>query len=216
MDLVVLVDRPDFTVTSASRVIKRHDVATVSQAAQMLQRAQEHGELMREKTLQSYEQERTRGYNQGILEAQEEWAQRLATAQAARHLALTDLAPTLVDIVVDGVSVILKNADPQQLMASALATVSDLIKQARWARLRVHPQQADAARSMLDTFAQQAGSKLDWVSVVADASVAQDACVFETDSGISDASLSVQLGAIRRAVESAVAQMVEPVPLDVP
>jgi type III secretion protein L len=216
MDLVVLIDQPFFTVTSASRVIKRRDVATVSQAAQVLQRAQAHDQLMREKILQSYEQERARGYNQGLLEAQEEWAQRLAAAQAARYLALKDLAPTLVDIVVEGVSVILKNADPQQLMASALASVAGLIKQARWARLRVHPQQADAARSMLDTFAQQAGSKLDWVSVIADASVAPDVCVFETDIGIADASLSVQLGAIRRAVESAVAQLVEPVPLDVP
>ena len=211
MDLVVLVDQPDFTVTSGSRVIKRRSVATVSQAAQMLQCAQEHDQLMREKSLQSYEQERARGYSQGLLEAQEEWAHRLAMAQAARHLALKDLAPTLVDIVVDGVSVILKNADPQQLMASALSSVSDLIKQARWARLRVHPQQADVARSALEAFAQQAGSAFEWVSVVADASVAPDACVFETDSGIADASLSVQLGAIRRAVESAVAQMVEPV-----
>ena len=69
---------------------------------------------------------------------------------------------------------------------------------------------------MLDTFAQQADSKLDWVSVIADASVAPDACVFETDIGVADASLSVQLDAIRRVVESAVAQLVEPVPLDVP
>jgi flagellar biosynthesis/type III secretory pathway protein FliH len=91
MDLVVLVDQPDFTVTSASRVIKQHNVATVSQVAQLLQRAQEHGQRMREKSLQSYEQERARGYNQGLLEAQEEWAHRLAMAQAARHLALKDL-----------------------------------------------------------------------------------------------------------------------------
>jgi type III secretion protein L len=216
MDLVVLVDQPDFTVTSASRVIKRHDVATVLQAAEVLQRAQEHGQLMREKSLQGYEQERTSGYNQGLLQAQEEWAQRLAVAQSARYLALKDLAPTLVDIVVDGVSVILKNADRQQLMASAMSSVADLIKQARWARLRVHPQQADDARSMLDTFAQQSGTSLDWVSVIEDASLALDACVFETDIGIADASLSVQLAAIRRAVESAVAQMVESVPAEQP
>lgn len=214
MDLVVLVDQPGVTVTSASRVVKRHHVATVTQAAEVLQRAQAHEQLMLEKSRKHHEQERARGYNQGLLEAREEWAQRLAAAQAARHLALKDLAPTLVDIVVEGVSVILKNADPQQLMASALTSVEDLIKQARWARLRVHPQQANAARSMLDTFAQQAGSKVDWVSVVADVSVAHDACVFETDIGMADASLSVQLGAIRRAVESAVAQMLEPVSLE--
>lgn len=212
MDLVVLINQPDFTVTSGSRIVKGKDIVIVAQTAEILQGLQDRVRDIKQRSVQDYEQERTRGYEEGLLAAKEEWAQRLAVAQAARHQTLKDIAPTLVDIVLDAVTVILKNTSPQQLMASAIESVTDLIKQARWARLRVHPQQADAARLMLDSMAQQSSAGLDWVTVISDVSLATDACIFETDVGIADASLSVQLAAIRRAVESAVGHMAHSVP----
>lgn len=209
MGLVVLIDQPDFTVASESRLIKKQDAVAIAQAAKVVRRAKRYWRETREETARCLEQERERGYRQGVLDAQAEWTERLAAAAAARHWALEDLAPTLVGIVTEAVSVIVRNADPQQLLASALASVSDLIKQVRWVRLRVHVEQADAARVMLDDFARQSGRGVDWVSVVADASVAPDTCVFETDVGIADASASVQLDVVRGAVQSAVSQLLD-------
>jgi type III secretion system HrpE/YscL family protein len=207
MDLVVLIDLPDLTVASKSRLLKKPDAEALTQAADILERARARDQLMLKQTLNGYEQARQRGRRQGLAQAEAQWAGRLAAAAAARQVALRDLAPVMVDLVVDAATLVLKNANRRQLMAAALQAVDGLLKQARWARLRVHPSQADAARETLGEFdARHSGAGL--VTVIADPSLQTDDCIFETDAGIADASLGVQLSAIRSALEKAVASPV--------
>ncbi|MBA2723607.1 MAG: type III secretion system stator protein SctL [Methylibium sp.] len=208
MDLVVLIDLPELTVASKSRLLKKADAEHLTQAADVLERTRARDQLMLKQTLNGYEQARQRGRRQGLAQAEAEWAGRLAAAAAAKQLALRDLAPTMIDLVVDATALVLRNADRRQLMTAALQAVDGLLKQARWARLRVHPSQADAARETLGEFdARHSGAAL--ITVVPDPSLKPEDCIFETDVGIADASLDVQLGAIRSALEKAVASHVE-------
>lgn len=203
MDLVVLIDSNDFVVASTSRLLKQRDVAALTDASQILKRAQARERLLFDQTLIAFEQSRQRGWRKGMAQAQAEMAQRLAQAQAARQVALHDLTPLLAEIVADAVELLVKAAPRRALIASALATVGGLLRQARWAHLRVHPSQADEARvALAEARAAFIGAEI--VSVISDASVEVDGCVFETAAGIADASLSVQLAAIRVAVEQAV------------
>ncbi len=212
MDLVVLIDLPDFTVASKSRLLKKAQAGAVTEAADLLVRARSRDELMLKQTLNGYEQARQRGRRQGTAQAQAEWSGRLAAAAAARQVALRDLAPAMVDMVVDATAVVLRSANRRQLMAGALQAMDGLLKQARWARLRVHPSQAEMARTALGEFdAKQCGAGL--VTVIADPTVQPEDCIFETDVGIADAGLGVQLAAIRSALEAAVASLVEQAPV---
>jgi len=207
MDLVVLIDRPDLTVVHPGRLLKRADAALVAQADELLGRLDARERQMQAQCRQAYENEMQRGRDAGEAQARQEWAERLAAVHAARHIALNDLAPTLVDIVSDAVSLVLRRADRQQLIAGALEAVNDMLRQARWAKLRLHPSQLAAARRSLDDMAQHTGTGREFVTLVGDASLDEDDCIFETDAGIADASLDVQLAAIRSAVESAVAHL---------
>lgn len=207
MELVVLIDRPGFAALSESRVLKHSDVLSITEAADLLAQAQTRDERMQEEARVTLAEQRLRAHSAGVLQAQQEWASRLAAAEAARHVTLNDLAPTLVGIVVDAVSLVLKRADPQQLMDSALLAVADLLRQARWARLKVHPTRVEEAQRALGRLAVKGEGQM--VTVIADPTAELHACVFETDVGIADASLDVQIGAIRVAVESAVAQLAE-------
>lgn len=204
MDLVVLIDRPGFTATGTSRLLKQADAVAVTEADDLLARAQARDRLMLEQTLTAYEDARTRGHRSGAADAEQEWAARLAAAHAARHITLHSLAPTLVEIVLDAVGAVLQGADRQQFVAAALAAVHGRLQQARWAKLRVHPAQVDTAHAALAD-SNAIGRAL--VTVVADPALDIDDCVFETDAGIADASLGVQLAAIRTAIEAAIASL---------
>ncbi|RQP21323.1 FliH/SctL family protein [Piscinibacter terrae] len=207
MDLVVLIDRPDLTVAHPGRLLKRADANLVTQADELLGRLGARERQMQAQWQQAYETHKQRGLVAGEAQARQEWAERLAAAHAARHIALTDLAPTLVDIVSDAVGLVLRRTDRRQLIASALEAVDDMLRQARWAKLRLHPSQLAAARRALDDVARHVGSGRELVTLVGDALLGEDDCIFETDVGIADASLGVQLAAIRSAVESAVAHL---------
>lgn len=213
MDLVVLTDLPAFKVVATGRVLKHADAAAVVSATELLTQARQRDAMMVVQARTALEQARERGLSEGRAQAHAELAGRLATAEAARQVALHELAPVLAEIVADAVAVVMRSADRQQLIASAVAAVSGLLRQARWARLRVHPTQAAAARAALaaepaDNAASASAAQM--ASVVPDASVSVDACIFETDVGTADASLSVQIDTLRRAIQDAASQLAVP------
>jgi type III secretion protein L len=74
------------------------------------------------------------------------------------------------------------------------------------ARLRVHPEMVATAETALGEFESRTGlGKL--ARVVADETLAPDACLLESELGTIDASLGTQLQAINNAVTEAVRLM---------
>lgn len=207
MQLLLLINRPGFLTFSRGRVLKHSESNSVAHASDLIVKAQQQCESMRQEVRDALGQEQLKAYNAGLLLAKEELASRLAAAEAARYVTLNDLAPTLSHIVMDAVSLVLRRTDPLQLMDGAFLAVSDLLRQARWARLRVHPSRAVDAHRVIEQLALKAGTGAQIANVIADPACELDACVFETDVGIADASLDVQLGAIRAAVEAAVSEL---------
>jgi len=198
MDLVVLTDAAACKVVATSRVLKHADAASVMEAAQLLVLARQREAATVAQARAAQQQAREQGLKDGREQARAEYAGRLAAAEAARHVGLRELSPVLVDIVADAVAVLLRQADRAALLGAAIEAVDGLLKQARWARLRVHPDQADAARAAL------AAAAIPIATVLVDPTLGLDACSFETDVGIADASLQVQLDALRVAVQQAV------------
>jgi type III secretion protein L len=209
MELFVLINRPGFTTLSGSRVLKHSDALEVIQASKLIAQAKEYADCLQQKAQTALEDERLQAYKTGLLQAEQEWASKLAAAEAARYVTINDLAPTLVNLVVDAVSVVLRRADPLQVMDAAFIAVGDLLRQSRWARLKVHPSEVDAVRSVIEKLALKVGTGAQIVTVVGDPTSELHACVFETDVGIADAGLDVQLRAIRAAVETALSELMQ-------
>ena len=211
--MVVLINSPGFRALNRSRLLKSADVSVVVEACDLLRRARERDMVMQQQTTLVYEQARQSGLQDGFNKAQALMAARLATAAAAKQIALLDLLPTLVNIVAEAMSLLLKNADRSELFCSSFDAVSGLLKKAQWAELRVHPSQVDMARHVLvQSSASRSG--LTFVTVVADAKLELDDCIFETDVGIADASLSVQLQTIVEAFETSILSLVQKTDLD--
>lgn len=197
MDLVVLTDLPDCRVVATSRVLKRADAQPVIEATQLLRLARQREAGAEAQAQAIRRQAREEGLREGREQARVEYAARLVAAEAARHAGLRELSPFMIDIVTDAVAVLLRQSDRTALMASAVEAVDGLLKQARWARLRVHPDQVEAARAALEAGA------IPLATVVADARMDPLECSFETDVGIADTGLQAQLESVRKAVAQA-------------
>lgn len=208
MDMVVLIDSPGFRLIDRSRLLKSADVLVVVEAAELLKRAHQRDKLLLQQTLAAYEQAQTNGRRKGMEDAQALMSGHLAAAVAAKHLALEELSPMLVNIVSEAMALLLKDADRAKLFVCALDVVSGLLRKAQWAEMRVHPSQAENARRSVNE-SSSGLSALKPVTVVSDSDLGVDDCIFETDVGIADASLSVQLQAINSAMEAAIASLVK-------
>ncbi|MES2888927.1 MAG: FliH/SctL family protein [Pseudomonadota bacterium] len=216
MDMAILIDTPGLAVTHGSRLLKGEAAARVIAASALMNEVQEAADALRQEAQQAaasvrkqaqqaFEQEKKRGWQEGWrtgrTEAQAAMASALAEAAAARQVGLHTLAPELVELVLEAATKVIQGVDRRHLFARAVESVDGLLHQARWARLRVAPRHLDEARLALDEAGQGVVSL---VNLVADPTLGEDDAVFESDRGVCNASLSVQLaaleGALRRAV----------------
>ena len=213
MDLVVLTDHPGLWVASGNRILKPDEAVAVNQLSELLAHGQARDKMLLRQSVQAFEAERVKGYELGLAQARNETAAHLCAISAARYTALVDLSPTLVDIVMEAVGLLTRGGDRTWLLAKALEAVSGLLKQARWARLTVHPSQLEAAHRALEGMPPQDGFHR-LISVEADVGLGLEDCLFETDAGIADASLEVQLNAIRASVAQAVADFAKEITVE--
>lgn len=193
-------DVPAQHLAATSRVIKAADGVAVLQAVELLSGMRERDEEHRTSCARALAEARSEGRVSGRLRGRSELAAQIAAAAVARHAALSALAPVLTEIALEAAAAVVHGIDRQQCFGTALGAVQEMVQRARWARLRVHPGAADAAGAALRT----AGPAWQIATVVPDDTLAADGCVLETDFGIADASLSVQLEALRHAIAAAV------------
>lgn len=211
--MAILIDTPNLAVTHEGRVLKGPVARRVVEAAALLDEAREAAEAVRQQAREAteaqrqqaeelFERERQRGWQAGWEEAQASLASALAEAAAARQIALQGLAPELAEMVLEATAKVIRGVERRHLFERAFEVVGGLLRNATWARLRVAPGQMAQARAALEAAGQ---GVLSLVNLIADPALGDEDAVFESDSGVCNASLSVQLdalqGALRRALE---------------
>jgi type III secretion protein L len=144
----------------------------------------------------------TRGYDKGVEVASEKWASAaIATAQSDRS-ALERKTERMAQLVTEAVQLIIESEDSVGLYKRALRTVVKSVSNVSTLTLRVSEGEQECARRAIDEIVTQLNCRTP-IDVVADRRINLGACVFEYDHGCIDASLDVQLEAIKRAVSRA-------------
>jgi type III secretion protein L len=162
-------------------------------------RADEYLVRAREEAQALLQSSRSQGLEAGELDAVGKWHERHQALMRTQEQEMERLQAVLARIVTTAVERIVK-AEPSDLFFDrALREVGELLRNASAASLRVHPLDqaaAETAVARLPGVAQQAMR----IEVVADGGLSRGACLFESDLGVLDASLDVQLQALAAAV----------------
>lgn len=209
MGLVVLIERAGLRVAADRKIVKRAEAVVVQDVAEAYAVAQQRIAAAQAAEEQACAQRAQDAFREGMAKAQREAAQRLTLIEVDRLALLQSLRPALVDVIVDAVALLATGIDRRLIIARALETLDASLRNTSWARLRVHPQSAQAAQDALSEFDRAAGLG-NIARVVADESLPLDGCVLESEFGKVDASLSTQLEVIREAIAHAANQMTVP------
>jgi type III secretion protein L len=176
--------------------------AALQQAAQLLDEARAQSVAVREQAEREAADEAERGYEEGQRAAAVEWHTRLAELQAFRDGQHEGMEDRLAAIVAQAVERIVRSGPREAVFARALQGVRETLREAGSARLLVHPDDAEAARSVLNSVEGPQGDGAR-IQLEPDPTLAPGACVFESALGCLDASLDVQLAGIRTALQRA-------------
>jgi type III secretion protein L len=175
------------------------------QAAAITAQAECEATALREAARLSFESAQADGYQAGREEALADWYRRSAEASKDRRAIQTMLRDRLAELVVVAVEQIVRSEDSSTLFARSACEIDRIADGCAYLSVRVHPDDYAAATREFDRFA------LEWsergraipLTVVADRKMTPGDCICESDLGIVDASLSIQLAAMRNAVARA-------------
>jgi type III secretion protein L len=217
MGLVVLIERAGWQLASHSKLLAPDEVCAIDEAAQLMHSAETYARRILHSSMKVFDAKASEGFRKGERNAVHEVCRRLAELEAARSTLLEALKPALVDLLLDALTRLAHGVERQRLYASALVALEDAWRSARWARLRVHPDDVPAAQAALAELAAHGGPPLH-LQVVGDAEVGPRGCRFESDLGNAEAGLDVQLAVLREAFDTGLAAWSadEPAPVERP
>jgi type III secretion protein L len=198
MGLVVLTERPDWQLACDSKVLEPVDVLAIENATQLMQSVELYGTRVLRAALKVYDDRAQEGFKTGEVRAQATVAERLFALEAARASLIDMLRPSLTDLLLDAMGRLARGIPRERLYASALAAIDESWRSARWACMRVHPQNVATAKQALADLA-TAGHSMTSIGVVGDHAITLEGCRFESDLGFADAGLDAQLQALRNA-----------------
>ncbi|MFM0728174.1 type III secretion system stator protein SctL [Paraburkholderia strydomiana] len=181
-----------------------------AQGDAMRDAARADADALRAEARREFDTAHERGYDAGRREALSQWYTRTAQLLAQRYELQMSLRQRVADLVVRAVEKIVVNEEPAALFARASDVVERIIEGSRCLQVRVHPDERDAAvEGFSHAVAQwrERGQPVQ-LTVLADRTLEPGACVCESDIGSVDASLKVQVDAVRTAVEAALRRVV--------
>lgn len=165
----------------------------------LVSRAQEESENIKKSAFEE-------GYRAGLEKANtdlEVFRNNLAQFMGAEKNVFEYIAPDILEISVDIAKKIIKKEveqDPQVLMNTIVDVLKTLSKNEPKIIIKVKPQAVQFIKDTIPNITYQYGidSK---INIVADPSIEEGGCVFQTNNGIVDASIDTQLEIIKKALE---------------
>lgn len=188
-------DRP--SIDGSARVIARKDYTDAVEAHRVLEEARAEADALMQAAQEKYDTARDRGYADGSAAAQQELTERMLELVAGSVDYLGNAEAQLSRVVMTCLRKILGTFPEEDLVVGAArAALADLRNEPR-ATLRVHPSVADAVRARKSEI-MQGDSDVAYLDVVGDDRMEHGSACLESEAGIVDASIEVQIKALEK------------------
>lgn len=165
----------------------------------LVSRAQEEAETIKQSAFEE-------GYRKGLEDANEDletFREEFKHFMNAKKDVFEFIAPDILEISVDIAKRIIKKeveSDPQVLMNTIIDVLKTVSKSEPKINIRVRPQAVQFIKDTIPDITYQYGIEAK-VNIIADPSIEDGGCVFQTNNGIVDASIDTQLEIIKKALE---------------
>lgn len=165
----------------------------------LVSRAQEEAEAIKKSAFDE-------GYRKGLEQAEADMAvfrKDITTFMNATRDVFEYIAPDILEISVDIAKKVIKKeveTDPQVLINTIVDVLKTLAKNEPKINIRVKPQAVQFIKDTLPNITYQYGIDAK-INIVADPSIEDGGCVFQTNNGIVDASIDTQVEIIKKALE---------------
>jgi type III secretion protein L len=197
----VLIDKGKLAA-AGTPIVKKEEFSALLEARDIVAQAHRYGETLKAELHEQVEAARRAGYEAGMEAARIDFSATVVSTVAEMETAFARLELRIVNTVMGALQQILGRIDDRTLMEQLVRRVLSQSRQGKELRLRVSAAQFDEVNRWLSDVIKEFPD-IEFVDVVKDASAMPGTCVLESEFGAIDASLDVQLAAVRRGLVSA-------------
>ena len=192
LDLAKLAIIPD------DGVLKADDYRAYVDAETMLAAARADAEGIRAEAEAEFRRQSERGYAEGLREGQCECAEQMLQVVSRGVQFLRGLEETVASLVMVALEQMLGAMDDRDLLMKVVHKALSVVRERGRVTIRVRPDQVGYVEEQLRAGASGGDSRV--IEVVPDPLLGRSDCILETELGVIDASLEVQLEAIRKTL----------------
>lgn len=208
-DFATLVEACELDAQAAQRLAQAG-----AEATRIVTEATMQGERRIDEARGECDRIRTQAHEQGLRDAAERWAHEMAAkAFDARH-SIQRASDRLAELVSLATQRVIEAEDRDGLYRRALRTVRHLAGDSKTLTLHIGADDAEHARAVVAQLADETGITVP-LEVRVDNRLPGGGCVLESDYGVIDASLGLQLEAVKKAIgkaaRAALSRMDDPV-----
>ena len=193
----VILSNIQLDLDPSCRILKAEDYVVYLEAREVISAAQQEAEDIVAKARQTYEDEKRRGYQEGLAEIKGEQADHILKVVSRTINYLSDIEDTLANILIGGVKKIIGECDHKALAISLVKNALQHVRNEKHVTIRIAPGEYEAVQGQLnDILAEYKG--VGFIDLVADPRLSAGDCIMESDIGVVDASVDVQMKALQK------------------
>ncbi|MRI32165.1 HrpE/YscL family type III secretion apparatus protein [Endozoicomonas sp. OPT23] len=184
----------------AARVLKAAEYAEYLQAQEILAQANRQAEEILQKAAEVYETKKQQGYDEGIDISRKEQSEHMLKVVSRTIGYLSDVEKALAGILMSGVKKIIGEFDQDEMAVNLVRNALQHVRNEKQVTIRIPPSQFNMVKSRVnEILAEYKG--VGFIDLVSDERLSTGDCIMESDIGVVDASVDLQLDALQKRFE---------------
>jgi type III secretion protein L len=197
--MLQLKDLASLSIEPGRKIVRAEELETCIDAQGILDAARAEAKRIVDSAQAEFDRQSTAGYEDGMTAGRMEMAERMIDSVSKTVNYVSGLERSVVDIVMKALRKILGDMPDRERVAQVVRSALSVARNQRNVAVRVHPDDADHVRSQLAEITKPYPG-VHFLECTPDARLQRGACILESEVGVIDASLDVQLKAIENSL----------------
>ena len=188
-----------------TRILRAAEYARLLEAQSILDDARAEADAIRKRAEEAYEERKKQGYEDGVLDGQMQQAEKMLETGMQAVEYLEGLERQIVEVVTTAVRKIVGELDDKERIVRVVRTALEQVRGRQRVLVRVCPEEEPQVREALAPMLARS-SAANGIELVADQRMKAGDCMLESEMGVVDAGLEVQLKAIEHALTARIGE----------
>ncbi|BDV01961.1 type III secretion system protein [Thermodesulfomicrobium sp. WS] len=199
MRSAILIKGGSIGLVPGKKVIKAAEYAEMTEASALLDAAAREAERIRAEAQEAAKSMREKGYRDGLREGKQKMAEKMLETVQRTVDYMASSEEMLCELVVTAVRRVIGELGERERIVRIVRNALAVVRSQKQVVVKVAPQDLEAVQAEVDALLRQFPG-IEFIEVVADGRLSPQSCILESGMGIVDASVEVQLAAIRNAL----------------